>query len=71
MSLHLALEEQRAIDQPPGVRATLERLETRLGDRHAALHVALECLGETVWRAQRDGTPPDQEAYLECLRRAG
>ena len=70
MSLHLALEEQRSIDQPPGVRATLEQLEARLGDRHAALHVALECLGETVWRAQRDRAAPDQEAYLECLRRA-
>jgi hypothetical protein len=70
MSLHLALEEQRSIDQPPGVRATLEQLEARLGDRHAALHVALDCLGETVWRAQRDGAAPDQEAYLDCLRRA-
>jgi hypothetical protein len=70
MSLHLALEEQRSIDQPPGVRATLDQLEARLGDRHAALHVALDCLGETVWRAQRDGAAPDQEAYLDCLRRA-
>jgi hypothetical protein len=70
MSLHLALEEQRSIDQPPGVRGTLAQLEARLGDRHAALHVALECLGETVWRAQRDGTVPDQDAYLECLNRA-
>jgi hypothetical protein len=70
MSLHLAIEEQRSIDQPPGVRATLERLEARLGDRHAALHVALDCLGEIVWRAQRAGTLPDQNAYLECLRRA-
>lgn len=70
LSLHLALEEQRSIDQPPGIRAALEGLEKRLGERHAALHAALECLGETVWRAQRDGAAPDQEAYLECLRRA-
>jgi hypothetical protein len=70
LSLHLALEEQRSVDQPPGVRALLAQLEARLGDRHAALHVALDCLGETVWRAQRDGSVPDQQAYLECLRRA-
>jgi len=29
----------------------------------------LECLGETVWEAQRTGRPPDDNAYLECLRR--
>jgi hypothetical protein len=36
---------------------------------HDALHVLLECLGETVWQAQRTGMPPDEAAYLECLRR--
>jgi hypothetical protein len=69
MSLHLAIEEQLAIDQPPGIRAEFERLLARRGDRHDALHAVLECLGETVWRAQRTRTPPDGEAYLECLRR--
>jgi hypothetical protein len=69
MSLHLAIEEQLAIDQPPGIRAEFERILARRGDRHDALHAVLECLGETVWRAQRTRTPPDGEAYLECLRR--
>jgi hypothetical protein len=41
----------------------------RAGERHAALHEAIECLAETVWRAQRDQAPPDADAYLECLRR--
>ena len=70
MSLHMALEEQVSIDQPPGIRAEYERLLAAHGDRHDALHAMLECLGETVWRAQRTGAPPDAEAYLECLRRA-
>jgi hypothetical protein len=69
MSLHLAVEEQLSIDQPPGLRREFERIATRLGDRHAALHAVLECLGETVWRAQREGGTPDAEAYLECVRR--
>jgi uncharacterized protein DUF1841 len=69
LSLHLALEEQLSIDQPPGIRAELERLERACGDRHDALHAALECLGETVWRAQRDAAAPDAAAYLECLRK--
>jgi hypothetical protein len=69
LSLHLAVEEQLSIDQPPGIRAAFEHLLAKRGDRHAALHDVLECLGETVWRAQRDKAPPDGAAYLECLRR--
>lgn len=69
MSLHVAIEEQIAIDQPRGIRAEFERLLISRGDRHDALHVALECLGEVVWQAQRDGAAPDGARYLECLRR--
>jgi hypothetical protein len=69
LSLHLAVEEQISIDQPPGLRALFENLKTRRPDRHAALHEVLECLGEIVWAAQRSGNPPDGEAYLECLRK--
>ena len=57
LSLHLAIEEQLSIDQPPGIRAAFEALLARRGDRHAALHAVLDCLGETVWRAQRATSP--------------
>jgi len=69
LSLHLAVAEQIAIDQPPGIRAQFERLRTARGDEHAALHVVLECLGEVVWSAQRHRTPPDAALYLDCLAR--
>lgn len=69
LSLHLAIEEQLSIDQPPGIRAVFAQLLARHGDRHAALHVVLDCLGEMVWRANRDQAPPDGAAYLDCLRR--
>ena len=69
MSLHLAIEEQLSIDQPPGLRAEFERIAAKRGDRHAALHAVLECLGETVWRSQREGAAPDAAAYLECVKR--
>lgn len=69
LSLHLAIEEQLSIDQPPGIRAAFEQLQRRHGERHAALHEILECLGETVWRAQRDRTSPDGAAYLDAIRR--
>ncbi len=69
LSLHVALEEQLAIDQPPGVAQCFAALAARVGDRHAALHEAIECLAEMVWRAQRDGVAPDGAAYLECLEK--
>src|SRR5215510_5074374 len=40
MSLHLALEEQLSIDQPPGIASAFERLAARAGERHDALHEA-------------------------------
>lgn len=69
MSLHLALEEQLSIDQPPGIVERWRSLVARRGGRHEALHEALECLAETVWHAQRDGAPPDAQAYLSCLEK--
>ena len=69
LSLHLAVAEQLAIDQPRGIRAHFERLRASRDDEHAALHALLECLGETLWQAQRLNTPPDERVYLECLER--
>jgi hypothetical protein len=69
MSLHIALEEQLSIDQPPGIARVFSELLAKTGERHAALHEAIECLAEIVWRAQRERAQPDALAYLECLRR--
>ncbi len=71
LSMHLAIEEQLSIDQPPGIRAVFESRRSQSGDQHAALHDILECLGETLWRAQRDRAPLDGAAYLDCVRRRG
>jgi len=74
LSMHLALEEQRSIDQPAGVRALLERLAVRAGDEHAGAHEAMECLGQVLWETQRGTLPADTAvinvALLECLQRA-
>jgi hypothetical protein len=67
MSLHVALLEQLSIDQPPGIALLFGKLLSVKEDRHQALHEALECLAETVWRSQRDAMPPDAAAYLACL----
>ena len=69
LSLHLAVAEQIAIDQPPGIRAQFERLRAARGDEHDALHGVLEALSEVMWNAQRQQTPPDAALYLSCLLR--
>ena len=69
MSLHMALEEQLSIDQPAGVAERFAGLLRRTGDRHEALHEAIDCLAEMVWRAQRDAAEPDAQAYLENLEK--
>ena len=69
MSLHMALEEQLSIDQPPGIAARFAELVRRTGERHGAVHEAIECLADTIWRAQRNNAPPDGDAYLACLER--
>ena len=68
LSLHLSIAEQLATDRPAGIRAEFGRLATKHGDRHAAMHDLLDCLGETMWRAQRDRIAPDPMAFLELVR---
>ncbi len=70
LSLHLAIAEQISIDQPPGIRAAYQALRQRL-EVHDAEHAVMECLGETLWKAQRAGTAIDTAGYLACLRRSG
>lgn len=67
MSLHLSVHEQISIDQPPGIAEAYRQLVASTAE-HEAQHAVMECLAETIWRAQRDRTPPDGAAYLQCLR---
>ena len=69
LSLHLAIEEQLSIDQPPGIRTAFDQLRAKTGAEHDAKHALLECLAETIWQAQRANAAPDQALYLECVER--
>ena len=69
LSLHLAVAEQISINQPPGIRAAWQKLAAKR-DPHAAEHVILECLGETIFRAQQMGGGMDAAAYVESIERA-
>lgn len=69
MGLHLALRDQVATDRPPGIRAAFNAIAARAGNRLDAEHRAIDCLAETLWEAQRQNVLPDEQAYLEKLRR--
>jgi hypothetical protein len=70
MSLHLSILEQLSIDQPPGIAAAYQSLLEKHGEEHPAQHGLIDCLAETVWRAQRERAAPDGAAYLTCIRNA-
>ncbi len=69
LAMHLAIEEQVSIDQPPGIREAVLTLARRLDSEHEARHEVMDCLGEIVWHSQRYGTAFDNAMYLDCLRR--
>jgi hypothetical protein len=69
LSMHLSISEQISIDQPPGIRAAYLALAQRRGSEHEAHHEIMECLGEMIWSSQRNGTPPDGAAYVDCVRK--
>jgi Domain of unknown function (DUF1841) len=71
LALHLAIDEQVSIDQPPGIREGVRTLASRLDSEHDARHVVMECLAEMIWQAQRNGTGFDNARYLECIARHG
>ncbi len=68
LAMHLSITEQVSIDQPPGIRGAYQLLAAKLGE-HEAQHQVMECLGEMLWTSQRNGTPPDGVAYIECVQR--
>lgn len=69
MGLHIAIQEQLAADRPVGIRGIYQGLMQRHADPHAVEHRMAECLAEGIWEAQRKGAAPDENIYLERLRR--
>ena len=70
MGMHISIREQLATDRPAGIRDLYLKLARRAGSSHKAEHRIMACLGEMLWNAQSRGLPPDDKAYLRCVRRA-
>jgi hypothetical protein len=68
MGMHIAIHEQLNANRPAGIRDLYQKICTHHGDAHAAEHLMMECLGEMMWQAQRQGTAPDESLYLRRLK---
>jgi len=69
LQMHLAIEEQLSIDQPPGIRDAVQALARARDDEHAARHDVMECLAEVLCQAQRNNAGFDNAAYVDCVKR--
>ncbi len=69
LSMHLSISEQCSIDQPRGIRQSVELLTHKLNSLHDAHHAAMDCLGQMLWESQRAGHPPDGDAYVAYVQR--
>lgn len=69
MSLHIAIAEQRATNQPAIINEAFTALAVKHGDTHQAEHEIMECLVEIMWQMQRrKAAMPDEKAYVKLLR---
>lgn len=68
ISMHIAIQEQIAIDQPHGIRAAHQKLAAKLGSVLNAEHEIMDCLAEMIWQAQQTKCAPDAKIYLKCLQ---
>ena len=69
MSMHIALHEQISTDRPAGIEAIYQQLIQKYSSAHDAEHAMMECLGASLWQAQRDQSMPDEARYLNCLNK--
>jgi len=69
MGLHIAIQEQLSTGQPRGIVAVYQQLQLKFQDSHRVEHMMMDCLAQLIWEAQSQGRQPDQQAYVENLRK--
>ena len=67
LGMHIAIHEQLGSNRPAGILGIYQQLCRKAGNSHDAEHQMMECLGETLLEAQRNGREPDEQAYRERL----
>ena len=68
MGMHIAIEEQLNTQRPAGIIDMFKKYQSSFPDAHEITHQFMECLGETMWKAQREQRQPRDEDYMSCLK---
>ena len=69
MGMHIALKEQVNSDRPIGINTIFKQIISRSITLHDAEHKMMECLGRSLWEAQCKNKLPDENEYIECLKK--
>ena len=69
MSMHISTQEQLSTGRPASMLAVYKSLLTTHQDAHHVEHILMECLGLMIWQAQRDQTAPNEEHYIDCIKK--
>lgn len=69
MGLHIALREQVASNRPSGINELYQELYNQFDTEHDLEHAMIDCLAESLWKAQQLQSMPDEVQYIENLRR--
>lgn len=68
LSMHISIHEQLTVNQPIGISDAFNQLLEKTRDPHEAEHVLMDCLGEMIWKAQRENSAPDEKLYFKCIQ---
>lgn len=68
MSMHQGIHEQLSTNRPKGICSVYKKLCQQIKDPHEVEHAMMEGFAETLWEAQRTGTPPDENNYLKRIK---
>ena len=69
LGMHLAIGDQLALEQPPGIREIYQQLAQQFNDVHEAEHHIMNCLAYWMGQPQTAGDDLDYAPYLSCLRK--
>ncbi len=69
MGMHITIQEQIGSNRPSGITALYQQLLPKYSSAHDLEHSMMECLGESLWLAQRNNTLPDEAEYLEQVKK--
>lgn len=69
MAMHISIQEQLSTKRPTGIEQLHQSILKKNKDPHETEHLMIECLGKMLWEAQSQNRMPDENEYLECLKK--